>query len=262
MAAPSQPGESGRRWPASFFWAQLGRGQARETHFARRATPPTLGDAGIHIANAKGVPGTLGCFARRLRDRQIVMLSSWHILFGNGGQEDGEVWMVDEAEGARRYSEIGRTLQGKVGKVRLRGADCHVDCAISSWAPSSHLGAGKTNWIPVNGHDTAQPGDLVTKKGAATGTTVGVVAATDYCDFAWIGGRSHPASGQLLVRSVDHEAVFCAKGDSGSVLVNTSGKAVGLLWGANSRGDGVACPMSAVLDALNITLELTPPQSK
>jgi len=198
----------------------------------------------------------------------MVVLSSWHILFGDGAPGDSEVWMVDESGGSRRYSNVGRTLYGKIGQVRLDDNDYHVDCAISSWLYPPDIGfpppSGEieTRFTQVSGHNIARTGDVVTKKGAATGITFGIVADVDYCDRAWIGGRPYPASRQLLVRSINPEAVFCAEGDSGSIIVNAMGKAVGLLWGANGRGEGVACPIAAVLSALDITLELSPSAPK
>jgi hypothetical protein len=99
----------------------------------------------------------------------------------------------------------------------------------------------------------------VTKCGAATGTTTGVVVSVDYADVAWIEGRPQAASRQLLVRSLGDEGPFSAAGDSGALVVNASGKAVGLLWGANSRGEGVACPIAPVLHAMNIALTAVVP---
>lgn len=253
--------------------ARASGGLVTDTFERPSMSPPARGLAarshsGQRIANSKGVPGTLGCFARSLFDNRMVMLSSWHVLFGNGAPDDSEVWLVDERDGTRRYSNAGKTLYGKIGQVRLDGEGYHVDCAVSSWLYPPEIesppasGEVALNWTQVNGHDLAQPGDLVIKRGAATGTTFGMVAEVDYCDAAWIGGRSHPASRQLLVRSVDPAAAFCAEGDSGSIIVNNQGDAVGLLWGANSRGEGVACPIAAVLNALDITLELSPHPSK
>ena len=42
---------------------------------------------------------------------------------------------------------------------------------------------------------------------------------------------------------------------SGSLIVNGTGEAVGLLWGANTRGDGVASPIGPVLHSMSITLD-------
>src|SRR5436305_3954202 len=69
---------------------------------------------GAKIANSRGVPGTLGCIAHTLHDKRTVLLSSWHVLFGKGGYEDSEVWLVDETHDTRHYSRIGRTLYGKI----------------------------------------------------------------------------------------------------------------------------------------------------
>ncbi len=205
--------------------------------------------SGARIANSRGIPGTLGCLAHTLHDRRPVLLSNWHVLFGNGGEEDGVVWLVDEVDGTRRLSAIGNVLYGKLGTVRLDGESYYVDCAVSSCPPPP----GTPSPL-VSGHDIAQPGDLVTKTGAMTGTTTGIVVSVDYSDVAWIEGRSYPTPRQLLVRRVDSEAPFSAEGDSGALIVNAMGKAVGLLWGANSRGEGVACPIDPVLHAMNITL--------
>src|SRR5947208_238395 len=69
---------------------------------AYASASPSAGNVGVRpqlgakIANSRGVPGTLGCIARTLHDKQTVLLSNWHVLFGNDGCKDGEVWLVDE----------------------------------------------------------------------------------------------------------------------------------------------------------------------
>lgn len=222
-------------------------------------------DAGAKISNSKGVPGTLGCLAHTLHDDQLVLLSNWHVLFGNGGQEDGKVWLVTETGGKRNFSEIGKTLYGKIGTVRFAGEDQYVDCAVSSCLGPPEplhrwpLVRRRTRQTHVTEHEVAQPGDRITKTGAATGTTTGVVVDADYPDIAWIENRSYAASQQLLMKTIDGNA-FSTEGDSGAVILNSAHKAVGLLWGTNSRGEGIACQIGPVLQALNIGLG-PPPQT-
>lgn len=203
---------------------------------------PQVFDSRCGVATSRGIPGTLGTVAYTLHDGAPVLLSTWHVLFGDARSENPDVWLVDDAG---RYSFAGTALYGKAGAVQYGGESCYIDCAVASCQAAAPL---------VSGHDTARLGESVTKSGAATGTTAGVVVSVDYADVAWIEGRPLAASRQLLVRSLD-ERPFCGAGDSGALVVNAAGNAVGLLWGVNSRGEGVACPIAPVLHAMNITLQ-------
>lgn len=205
----------------------------RETAPGRLSSFVTL--SGAAIANSLGVPGTLGTLARTRHDGRPVLLSTWHVLFGEGADEQTDVWLV---EAGRRSQRIGRTLYGKAGAIAFEGAETYVDCAVASWE-----GEGDGT---IAGYDRACVGDRVTKHGAATGITHGMVVRVDYDDVA--GKR------QLLVRSLDETRPFSAAGDSGALLVNDAGNAVGLLWGATRSGEGVACPIAPVLHAMNIDL--------
>jgi hypothetical protein len=97
----------------------------------------------------------------------------------------------------------------------------------------------------LNGADTPRVGERVTKTGAATGTTTGIIIDVNYSK------PGQPAFGptQILIKSID-DAVFAAEGDSGSLIVSDSRKAVGLLWGTNTSGEGVASPIAPVLHAM------------
>ena len=202
------------------------------------------------IANCKGVPGTLGALAWTRGDRQPVLLSTWHVLFGQGAGEQGTVWLVEENGGGRRFHAAGRTLYGRIGAVRMDGDEVYVDCAVSSCAVPF-------DGMPrFSGTAAAEPGSRVWKTGGATGTTEGVVIDASYPDLACLGEWTCPAPRQLLVAPGGGAAAFSAEGDSGAVLVNERNEAVGLLWGTNARGEGVACPIEPVLRALSIDLEI------
>lgn len=199
---------------------------------------------GARITSSTGVPGTLGCLAHTLHDNQPVVLSTWHVLFGNGAREGDAVWLVNESDGERSYSPLGRSLYGKLGRVRFDGEEHYIDCAVSSCliAPGDSF---------LNGHDTPRVGDRVTKTGAATGTTAGIIIDVTYSKP--MVGQPDFGPNQILIKPVDNRA-FAAGGDSGSIIVSDSKKALGLLWGTNTRGEGVACPIAPVLYAMNITL--------
>jgi hypothetical protein len=214
---------------------------------------------GIQIANSRGVPGTLGCVAHTLHDRQPVLLSTWHVLFGGGAQRGDAVWLVGEAGGERVFSTLGRTLYGKIGIVHFGGEDFYVDCAVGSCTgPAPALTERfrlRTSLTPfVAGHDVARLGSLVTKTGAATGTTSGIIVDVNYSNTVCAGGPLTATPKQLLVRPTNGHPVFSAEGDSGALILDESNRAVGLLWGTNTRGEGVACAVAPVLYAMNIAL--------
>jgi hypothetical protein len=65
---------------------------------------------------------------------------------------------------------------------------------------------------------------------------------------------------QLLVQSLpgnDSHNQFSTLGDSGALIVDEEGRAIGLLWGASPSGYALACPIEPVLEALAIDLETT-----
>ncbi|HXU35950.1 MAG TPA: hypothetical protein VN937_06270 [Blastocatellia bacterium] len=213
--------------------------------------------SGAGIANCLGVPGTLGCIAYTLDTGRPVLLSTWHVLFGNGAKEGGAVWLRIESAGNRHFAAIGKALYGKLGTVHFDGRDYHLDCAVSSYdkalttlADGSRLPSAPS----VTGYDSPRLGGLVTKRGNATGITRGTLVDIGYSGSACVEGNPFSTPGQILVRPLGENEVFSAEGDSGALIVDEANNAVGLLWGSNVRGEGLACPIAPVLYAMNITL--------
>lgn len=176
------------------------------------------------------------------------------MLFAAGAARHDPVWRVHEFAGSRNYQRIGSALQGKRGIVRFRGDDYFVDCGIGALdAPfdASAL-AARTPAAPKRG-------DRVTKTGAATGTTTGIIVDTSY--FGSTDGDNHvdshvrhPAPRQLLIRSADPRRPFADGGDSGALLFGEDQSPLGLIWGTTTTAESVACPIGPVLHALNIRL--------
>ncbi len=206
----------------------------------------------LTIVNSRGVPGTLACFARDLYDGGLVFLTTRHVLFAGGAKEGDPVCTPVRLSAGRGYAIVGSSLWGKADVVRLGERDHFVDCAVGRW----NLAPPSNGITPVAVLD-AKPGDRVSKTGAASGFTTGRVAEADRSTNRPHGSAAQ-APGQLLFRSDKPGEPFATAGDSGSLVLNESGQAIGLLWGTNSRGDGVACPIGAVLHALSLTLDLTP----
>jgi hypothetical protein len=194
-----------------------------------RVVPTAI--SGSRLVSSRGVPGTAGALARTLHDGRRVILGTWHVLYGDGA--DGTCRLADNTTCGAIYGKLGVVL------------DVHIDCAVASYD-------GDEDSV-LRGHAPARIGQRVTKCGAATGTTRGVIVSVDASDGVVIDGRTMPTPRQLLVRSID-PTPFSDEGDSGALLLDDEGRAVGLLWGVNTRGEGVACPIEPVLYAMNITL--------
>lgn len=216
----------------------------------------------FRIANARGVPGTLGSFARTVHQRRPVFLTSCHVLFAAGAARHDPVWRVHESAGKRDYQRIGSALQGKRGIVRFRGDDYFVDCGIGVLdAPldTTHDASPDSAALAARTAAASKLGDRVTKTGAATGTTTGIIVDTSYTGST--DGESavdslvrHPAPRQLLIRSTDPRRPFADEGDSGALLFGEDQSPLGLIWGTTTTADSVACPIGPVLHVLNIRL--------
>jgi hypothetical protein len=206
---------------------------------------------GSRIVNSAGVPGTLGCVARALHDGQPVLLSTWHVLFGNHAAARSPVWLH---ESGHRFSGIGKSLYGTLGNVHYAGQNYYMDCAVASYQPRATAGGSEGLAWPVAGYGSVESGGVVTKAGAASGLTRGVVVDVNYSDTVFLHGKKCVAERQFLVRSLDQSGPFAVEGDSGAVVVDSANRAVGLLWGTRVNGEAVVTPIAPVLFAMNIAV--------
>ena len=212
-------------------------------------TREIIGEAGCKpgacIANARGVPGTVGFLALTRHDRRVVIVTSHHVLFGSGAREKDAVWLIGEMT-----TPIGQTGYGRVGSVRFDATEVFVDCAVALLdddVTASRVVKAETKTSVAT---VLALGAKVHKTGAATGRTEGIVIDTDYTERAFVDGVAQAARGQIQVRSRTSGG-FSTDGDSGAALRNEGGELVGLLWGVTPRGDSVVCPIAPVLYVLN-----------
>jgi hypothetical protein len=143
------------------------------------------------------------------------------------------------------------------------GGSNRVDCAIAALAPGIHF----RNQVPfigrINGTVPAMLGMLVAKHGRTTGFTIGqVTSVTHDVDVGYAQGTATWIAhfeNQVRIERISPFPAFARRGDSGAVVVEsveaTLAPAVGLYFAGPDDGSyGVANPMAAVLEALQITL--------
>ncbi len=223
---------------------------------------PAAAPTYLRVVNNKGKPGTVGALVR-CEDGVMRCLTNHHVLFGNGGAAGEIIFAVGELSGRQHLVPIGTTTRGYIGRVMHSGVPTFVDCALATLSDPASWPASlkqQLSALPIL-REISDPaiGDVVMKCGSATGRTTGRIVDIAYPDRPFIDGQQYDAPGQVLVKplsaagvSSDVEINFCAGGDSGAVVVDAEGRATGLLWGSNANGEGIACPIRAVLSALGV----------
>ena len=214
---------------------------AIDARSARRSGPAPVDASrllwpGARIANGRGVPGTLGGLAIRRHDGLPVLLTSHHVLFGSGAGAGEPVWLACGAGTEQTIRRIGSSFYGRLGSVDHEGVRHHVDCAVAALDPPFDL---PPFWVvETEPPHVAQAGTIVTSPGGSTGVVVGAE--------------------RLLVRSIE-AGPFSAPGDSGAVVRDESGAAIGLVEGIAPSGETIVSPIGAVLHVLAVRLLRPPP---
>jgi hypothetical protein len=199
-----------------------------------------------------GETGTLGCFVRLKHDPDgIYILSNSHVLAGSGLAAVGtEIVQPGPNDGAGE--SIGK-LAGSIpfdfqaGFVNL--CDAAIAKIVAGGAPSvaiPEIGVPKTEPVEL------VRGMTVQKTGRTTGHTIGTVRDVDYRTF-----MNYPRPGGGFAAAGFRSQVLCERysdaGDSGSLVCDGAGNAVGLHW-CGSASASIFSPIRFVLEGLGAEL--------
>jgi hypothetical protein len=217
---------------------------------------------GTSIGHFKITAGTLGCFVKGRADGRALILSNNHVLANENDAAAGDAILqpgpIDG--GAKSRDAVGKLVRF----VRLKRTGHNaVDCAVASVKDSIRFnhrdlrGVGRLTGV---GPAFLDEGTRVAKVGRTTFATEGRVTAFEL-DNVIVGydlGNLR-FDNQVEIEGAGEEA-FSAGGDSGSLIVDSDGRAVALLFaggdvgGANGKGLTFANPIGAVLAALKVDL--------
>jgi len=240
-----------------------GEADVRIVTVAKRSTPGYLQgvvrplESGAQVGMAsKNFVGTLGCFVRDAAGT-LYALSNSHVLADEGRAAPGH--RIGQPFGSPSTALVGLLDRFVPFSTTVPN---RVDCALMRLDKTKALlgfnGALGGNML---GERELHPDDLgrdVLKVGRTTGARAGKITAIE------IDGLS-VAYDQGVLRFNDQFEVsggpatdFSAAGDSGSVIVDRNGYAVGLLFagGRDATGEDMtyANRMTLVLSALGVTL--------
>lgn len=198
-----------------------------------------------------GSGGTAGAVVKRIYNRKSLyyILSNNHVLAGinkaplgtpilHPSPHDGGIYPYDMIATLSRYIPI-RFMN------KYRYPENKVDCAIAKIQDASII---CENYLP-SGITYAYIGQQVKKVGRSTGLTTGRIIST--CATIKVA-YDNPDKKALFKNQIVTNSMS-EKGDSGSLLVDKSGKALGLLFSGTEKIT-LFNRISDVLSALNVTL--------
>lgn len=204
-----------------------------------------------------GPMGTLGCFVIT-SDGFPAILSTSHVLAPKG-ENSGKIvaqnfsgkkekWIADQFHNIRLFSK--KEALNDSSEANL------VDAAIATLRPgikfSNKLPLNNGEWISIAGVGEPDPGDRVYKYSVENGLTSGKVVAVHGTVFVEYAKTKRQFNEVIMVEGNDN-IPFSTKGDSGCLVYNNEGMAIGLVF-AMSEKISILCPLSSVLKELNCKL--------
>ncbi len=210
---------------------------------------------GISIGPGRSIDGyvfvgTLGCIARDNATKDTMLLSNFHVMCIDDNSKVGDKMaqpgLVDG----------GVCPANVIGELKKSSLGGKVDCAVARHTKRDFVceivDIGK-----VTGTAAATANMAVRKRGRTTRLTYGKVESIDLTvkiDYEDGLGEKILTDQIGIEPDTDRNTMFGDHGDSGSVVVNDENKVVGLYFAGSEDGYGIANPIQAVLDALDISI--------
>lgn len=222
--------------------------QADTTHYATLEGGISMGPS--RVIGGSIFAGTLGAIVIDNASNQHAALTNFHVACVDSTWHVGDR-MVQPSRidtGTVPGDEFGAIVRATLSGA-VDGAVISIDAAKSSSCTIAEIGQ-------VRGTKAATLGMAVRKRGRTTGLTYGSVdgvSATVNVDYG-DGLGVHTLTNQVSVKAdTTRNAMFSDHGDSGSVIVDSSGYVVALLFAGAGSGT-VGNPIAAVLSELNVAM--------
>lgn len=222
--------------------------QESDTEMRKKRMRPA--QPGVSIGHYKVTAGTFSALVKGDFSGGIAILGNNHILANGTSGKDGLAFIGDPILQPGPYDEGGRNdiiaklyafspiiPQGGNDRGPVNRIDAALAVPVEADAVTGQvLGLGK-----VGGPAQAPPGTMVFKSGRSTGVTSGPVLSVGNTLQVDNDGRNYLFEGQMAVGAKSEG------GDSGALVVNRFGRAVGLLFAGSDRYTYVN-PISSVLE--------------
>jgi hypothetical protein len=230
--------------------------------YRARNRPLLIGSSVGFVLSDLVMAGTLGCFVRKGRSRDLYILSNNHVLADeNQYKRGGEIAQPGTLDGGRAPADTVARLSGF---ARLDpGGINFVDAAIARLEPGIEANVARLTGLGTLAGAIERPlevGDSVAKVGRTTGVRRGRVTAVELDGVTVTYDLGVVTfDNQVEIEGAGAQA-FSGPGDSGSLIVDEDRRAAALLFaggdhgGSNGKGLTYANPIEAVLSALKVEL--------
>lgn len=226
--------------------------ESEESDLLVNPSDPLIG--GISIGPwQRDTAGTLGVIF--LHNGTPTIMSNFHVLAsGLNPQQGDRIVQPARPDGGTQNMIVGDYTFG------LLGQPSNVDVAVAQGLNRFGFANSVTQIGTITGEDVTFPGDYVCKYGRTSRFTSGVVISDTFtCQINYPMFGPQTFYNQIRVRNHSPHHPFQEPGDSGSLLVNETQEAVGLLFGSftiqNPNGnivEGIANPIHDVFRALGL----------
>lgn len=213
---------------------------------------------GPSVGNWRISAGTVSGYVIDNQTNEKVLLSNWHVLQGESGLVGDEIIQPGAADGGTRPNDVVANLRRSV-PVRT-DLTVFVDCAIAGMKDQSNI---DEDIIAIGKpHGVVKPhiGAWLMKSGRSSETTAGGLVVINASVKVNYGTFSKTVQDCIIT------GVPSVPGDSGSLMVNYSNQAVGLLFAGGQTSDGylitVGCRADRVEKELGVTFPTPNPLQK
>ena len=209
------------------------------------------------VASVKG-SGTLGCIVEKKVNgkKDYYILSNNHILAGNNVNSKGtHIIQPTYEHGGKDKTDVIATLSDYVEIKFINGSsepENFADCAIAKITDPSFI-SDKIAIINdgIEDVDIAKLEERVKKVGFVSGLTTGKVISQSVT--MTVDCHVGHTTKKALFKNQKISSLHSMPGDSGSIVLNHSNEAVGLLWGGSSKA-GVFSEIKYVLSQLKVNI--------
>ncbi len=184
---------------------------------------------GVKIGCACSRGGTLGAVVKDREKGKTLFLSNNHVLANCSDGSDGRARTGDLIFSPPVFcGGNSRNIIGKLYKwVPLKQDTPNVaDAAVAEPVQNIDIYREIKGIGGITGISKGKPGMKIKKKGWATGLTEGEIVKDDYTVTITFEGKEYVFTDQLLAD------IRCREGDSGSVVLDSDNRVIGLLFAA------------------------------
>lgn len=218
--------------------------------------PIVIQSSGSSVSHYLTGTGTIGCPVVDVSSGEPGLLSNNHVIGFENDAAPGDA-IIDPGRddgGSAPANAIGRFT--RCVKLDFAGGPNSVDAALAALAPGFHLAppaAPDFSYDPQLGTAVVVKSSVVKKLGRSTGLTVGTVTAVEMGGF-FVDYQNGPALFEHQIEVTGIGTPFAAHGDSGALVVNERGAAIGLLFAVSEAGVAYVNPIEQVLSQLGVAL--------